>query len=108
MARSSPRRSLLGVAKSVPLAPLHRLMPWAIVGFGICLVTGFIFVSGNLFKEPMVLFRNIPFQLKMLFVALAGANAATFYLSPVHGAVRGHSLRPRKVTGLDLLEQIGL
>jgi hypothetical protein len=78
---------VLGFAKSVPLAPLHRLMPWALVGFGICLLTGLIFVGGNSFKEPIVLFLNIPFQLKMLFIGLAGLNAATFYLSPVHGAV---------------------
>ncbi len=78
---------LLGVAKSVPLAPLHRLMPWALVGFGLCLATGVIFVTGNAFKEPIVLLLNIPFQLKMLFIALAGVNAATFYLSPVRGAV---------------------
>ena len=78
---------LLGFAKSVPLAPLHRLMPWALVGFGLCLLTGFVFVAGNAFKEPIVLFRNLPFQLKMLFIALAGVNAAWFYRSPVHRAV---------------------
>ncbi len=79
---------LLGFAKSVPIAPLHRLMPWALVGFGICLVTGFIFVTGNAFKPPIDLFLNIPFQFKMLFVALAGANAAAFYVSPVHRRVK--------------------
>ena len=31
---------------------------------------------------------NLPFQLKMLFVALAGANAAYFYRSPVHKVVK--------------------
>ncbi len=79
---------LLGVAKSVPLAPLHRLMPWALVGFGLSAITGFIFVTGNAFKPPIDLFLNLPFQLKMLFVALAGANAAYFYRSPVHKAVK--------------------
>ncbi len=78
---------LLGVAKSVPLASLHRLMPWALVGFGITAATGFIFVAGNAFKPPIDLFLNLSFQLKMLFLALAGANAAYFYLSPVHKAV---------------------
>lgn len=78
---------LLGVAKGVPLAPLHRLMPWALVGFGITAATGFIFVTGNAFKPPIDLFLNLTFQLKMLFLALAGANAAYFYLSPVHDAV---------------------
>jgi hypothetical protein len=79
---------LLGVAKSVPINALHRLIPWALVGFGICLVSGYIFVVGNAFKPPIDLFINLPFQLKMLFVAIAGANAATFYLSPVHAKVK--------------------
>ena len=78
---------LLGFAKSVPLAPLHQLMPWALVGFGLCLVSGIILVTGNAFKEPIVLFGNVPFMLKMLFIALAGVNAAVFYRGPMHRAV---------------------
>lgn len=79
---------LLGLAKSAPVAPLHRLLPWAVAGFGLCLATGVVFVCGNSFKEPIVLLRNLPFQLKMLFIGLAGANVAIFYLSPLHRAVR--------------------
>ena len=73
---------LLGVAKSVPLNALNRLIPWALVGFAITATTGFVFVVGNAFKPPIDLFLNLSFQLKMLFLALAGANAAYFYLSP--------------------------
>ncbi len=79
---------LLGVAKSVPLVALQQLIPWALVGFGITATTGFIFVVGNAFKPPIDLFLNLSFQLKMLFLALAGANAAYFYLSPVHDVVK--------------------
>ena len=78
---------LLGFAKSVPLAHLQRLLPWGVAGFGLCLLTGIIFVCGNAFKEPIVLLLNLSFQLKMLFVALAGLNVVVFYLSPVHRAV---------------------
>jgi len=83
---------LLGMAKNVPLTALHKLMPWGIFGFSLCLVTGLIFVDGNSFKPPIVLFRNIPFLFKMLFMAVAGANAATFYLSPVHAKVKALDL----------------
>lgn len=78
---------MLGLGKSVPLAPLHRLMPWAVAGFGLCLATGFVFVCGNSFKEPIVLLRNLPFQLKVLFIGLAGVNVGIFYLSPLHRSV---------------------
>jgi hypothetical protein len=79
---------LLGVAKSVPLTALNQLIPWALVGFAITAITGFIFVTGNAFKPPIDLFLNLAFQLKMLFLALAGANAAYFYLSPLDKAVK--------------------
>jgi hypothetical protein len=80
---------LLGVAKSIPPAAIHELMPWALAGFGLCLVTGVLFVSGNAFKEPIVLLTNLPFQLKMLLMLIAGVNAAVFYLRPIHEAVAG-------------------
>jgi len=40
---------LLGLAKRLPFAPLHRLLPWGIAGFGICLVTGSLFFAGDPF-----------------------------------------------------------
>ena len=42
---------VLGVARSLPLAPLHRLVPWGIAGFVMCLATGLLFVSGDSFKD---------------------------------------------------------
>jgi hypothetical protein len=78
---------LLGVAKNVPAAALHRFMPWALVGFGLCAVTGFLFVGGNPFEQPLSLLNNLAFQMKMLFVLLAGVNAAAFSVTPLHRAV---------------------
>ena len=37
---------LLGVAKSMPVGPLSRLLPWSVLGFCICVVTGLLFVTG--------------------------------------------------------------
>jgi len=80
---------LLGVAKSVSPAALHRFIPWALVGFGLCVVTGFLFVGGNPFEQPLTLLNNLAFQLKMLCIVLAGLNAAAFYLTPIRRAVEG-------------------
>ncbi|HVS12453.1 MAG TPA: hypothetical protein VMV46_00900 [Thermoanaerobaculia bacterium] len=70
---------LLGLAKSVPPAALHRLVPWGIGGFATCMVTGLVFVLGDPFLLPISYFRNLSFQLKMLLVALAGLNVVAFY-----------------------------
>lgn len=72
---------LLGMGKQVPVRPLHRLIPWAIGGFGLCLVTGTVFVCGDSFKEPIVTLTNLSFQLKMLLILIAGINVGVFYLS---------------------------
>jgi hypothetical protein len=74
---------ILGLAKGLPLGPLHRMMPWAVAGFALCLLSGLVFVAGDPFNEPVVLLRNLSFQLKMLFVAVAGLNVAAFYLGGI-------------------------
>lgn len=66
---------MLGVAKGLPLAPLQRLIPWAIAGFLINLITGFLFFAG----DPFQYIHNYAFWLKMLFIVLAGVNVAVFY-----------------------------
>lgn len=67
---------VLGIARAVPLAPLHRLLPLAFVGFGINVVTGICFVS----HDPAVYLFNFSFRLKMLLILLAGLNALWFRL----------------------------
>jgi hypothetical protein len=69
---------LLGMAKSLPLGPLQRLMPWAALGFAINLITGFIFIAGNprqYIGPPL----RLSFAAKMLFILLAGLNVFLFY-----------------------------
>lgn len=74
---------LLGVARNVPIAALHRFVPWGIAGFGVCLVSGLLIMVGDPFREPSWYMRNIGYQLKMLLIALAGVNAVLFYATGV-------------------------
>ncbi|HEX4051122.1 MAG TPA: hypothetical protein VHY19_09610 [Steroidobacteraceae bacterium] len=67
---------VLGVARAVPLAPLHRFLPLVFVGFGINLVTGICFFC----HDPRVYAYNISFRIKMLLIVLAGLNALWFRL----------------------------
>jgi len=60
--------------KRIPFSVLHRLMPWAILGFAMNVLTGLLFFIGN----PGQYFNSTPFQWKMAFVLLAGANALYF------------------------------
>lgn len=68
---------LLGVARQVPIAAVHRLIPWGLLGFALNATTGAMF----LMTEPDQYIFNAAFHLKVLFLAIAGVNAATFYLS---------------------------
>jgi hypothetical protein len=68
---------LLGMAKRLPLAPLHRFIRWGIFGFFLNVTTGILFVVGNPFRY----IHNLAFIVKMLFVLLAGLNVLVFYLT---------------------------
>jgi hypothetical protein len=67
---------LLGVAKRIPIAALHRLVPWTLLGYSFNVVTGALF----LMTEPDQYILNRAFQFKLLFMTVAGVNAAAFYL----------------------------
>ena len=68
---------LLGVGKRVPIAEMHRFIPWGILGFAINIATGSMF----LLSEPDQYIYNPSFHLKVLFLTIAGLNAGTFYLT---------------------------
>lgn len=67
---------VLGVARGLPIEPLHRLLPLAFLGFGINLCTGLMFFA----HDPYVYAFNTSFRLKMLLIVLAGMNALWFRL----------------------------
>src|SRR5690554_2942631 len=66
---------VLGVAKSVPMAASMRLIPVAIIAFGINLITGIAFICGDPFRYAY----NLSFQWKMGLIFLAGVNALWFW-----------------------------
>ena len=68
---------LLGVARRVPIAAVHRLIPWGIAGFVLNACTGLLFVL----TEPDQYIYNPSFHLKVLSLAIAGANAGLFYVT---------------------------
>jgi uncharacterized membrane protein len=68
---------LLGLARRVPIAAVHRLIPWGLLGFAINIATGVMFVM----TEPDQYIYNPSFHLKLLFMAIAGLNAGMFYLT---------------------------
>jgi hypothetical protein len=94
---------LLGVAKSIPAAALHRLIPFGIAGYAINLITGSLF----LFGYPDQYLYNRAFQFKMAFMALAAINIAAFYTSAFReakslGAGEDASPRLRLIAGISL------
>ena len=74
---------LLGVAKQIPLAPLRKLLPWAVLGFVLCVFSGLIFVTGlwaNVKTHPLeALAVDHYLQIKLVFILLAGINLAMLY-----------------------------
>jgi hypothetical protein len=66
---------LLGFARRIPIAALHRLIPIGISGFAINLITGFCFLSAT----PDQYLFNLAFRWKVTFMAIAGLNVMIFY-----------------------------
>lgn len=62
---------VLGFAASSPLLATYRLQPIVLLGFGLNLITGVLFIFGDPFRYA----ANIGFQAKMIIIFLAGANA---------------------------------
>lgn len=65
---------LIGFQRMIPLRAVHSLMPVAIVGFAINLITGL----GFLFGDPRLYVINYAFWVKMVLVLLAGLNFLFF------------------------------
>lgn len=65
---------VLGLAKNVSFASLHRLLPWAALGFGVNVITGMMFFVGI----PTQYIHNATFYWKIALVLLAGLNALYF------------------------------
>jgi uncharacterized membrane protein len=68
---------MLGFAKQLPIASVHRLVPWALAGFGINVATGVLAFIGM----PAYYTYDIAFWIKIFAVLLLGLNSAAFYLT---------------------------
>jgi hypothetical protein len=66
---------MMGLLRGLPLAALHRLVPFGIAGFALCATTGFLFVV----SAPDQYLYNPAWQVKMALIAIAGLNIALFY-----------------------------
>lgn len=83
---------MLGIWKDLPMAPLRRLLPWAVFGFTLCVMSGLGFVLGigaNLYGANAydILITDPWLQLKLIFMGLAGINLLAFYLTGVSHTV---------------------
>jgi hypothetical protein len=68
---------LLGLGRTAPIAAVHRLIPFGILGFVINATSGLMF----LLTEPEQYIYNPSFHFKVLFLMIGGLNAGTFYLT---------------------------
>lgn len=68
---------VLGFAKQIPIDPLHRLLPFAMAGFALNLVTGVLAFTGM----DQYYTYDWAFWIKMLAIMLLGLNVAAFYLT---------------------------
>ena len=66
---------LLGMGRRIPLAALHRLIPWGIAGYLINFLTGVCFLTA----EGYQYMYNPAFHLKVLSMSIAGLNVLVFY-----------------------------
>jgi len=66
---------LLGFARGVPYAAMHRLIPLGIAAYTLNILTGLCFLSGT----PDQYLFNAAFRFKVTFMAVAGLNVLFFY-----------------------------
>jgi hypothetical protein len=73
---------LLGFMPSIPYSAVHRLLPWAAIGFMVNAITGMLFVTAT----PDQYGENISFLWKIIFLVVAGFNLlyATVFEGPWH------------------------
>lgn len=65
---------IMGMFKSVSYDAALKLLPFAVAGFVINLLTGICFIAAN----PYLYFTNPAFFLKLIVIALGGLNALWF------------------------------
>lgn len=95
---------MLGVAKGLSARPLNKFVKFGVAGFGLNIVTGVIFYSG----DPLQYLHNPAFQWKMAFVALAGLNVLTFYATGMFRKVEALGPGEDAPLGAKIIATMGL
>ena len=100
---------VLGLAKGLPIGPLHRLLPLAFGGFALNVITGIGFIA----SDPMSYWVVPAFRFKMLLILLAGLNAIWFWISVLPkvedwGAGEDASPLAKKISMASLLLWVGV
>jgi hypothetical protein len=100
---------LLGVARRIPIAAMHRFIPWGIAGFVLNASTGVMF----LLTEPDQYIYNPSFHFKVMFIAIGGLNAMTFYVTSYRRVCGTETcyeapLRAKAIAAISLCAWIGV
>jgi uncharacterized membrane protein len=80
----------LGIIKTVPFGALDRLLPWAVLGFGLNICTGMLFFAA----APGQYTKNPAFYWKLVFILAAGFNTLYFFFDKGWAVEPGHDTRP--------------
>lgn len=84
---------MMGVGKRMPPPLLQKLLPWGVLGFCLCVMSGLVFVTGiwaNVQTHPLeAIAYNWYLQLKLLFIALAGLNLLILHYSGLSRVIAG-------------------
>jgi hypothetical protein len=79
---------IFGVAKALPLRPLQRLMPWAVVSFLLSAASGYVLLRinpANSLGPPV----NIAFAAKIVCLVLVGLNDVLYFSTGLKRQVDG-------------------
>ena len=104
---------IFGVAKALPLRPLQRLMPWAVVSFLMAAASGYVLLRispASALGPPL----NIAFVAKMLFLVLIGLNDILYFATGLKrqvdavGAGESTSASAKIVAGVSIALWIGV
>lgn len=99
---------LLGVARGIPIAAFHRLIPLGVSGFVLNAMTGIAFLSAT----PDQYLFNAAFRFKLLFFLVAGVNVLVFYATTFRRLLAQPPgvplLRARLAGGISLCAWIGV
>lgn len=68
---------ILGVGRAMPFGPMLRLIPLAVAGLVINIVSGFFMFT----TDPYMYWPNPAFRIKMVLVLIAAANALWFMVA---------------------------